>query len=551
MAEQQLVDYIKKAREAGQADDQTSSLLYKNGWTEAEVKDAFAITTRPQPQAEPQSQPQPQPQPVTVVDSQPKVVAQPQTQPQTQPEPEPQLQAKPQPQPQPQPKIVSQPEPQYKPRSSHLVIKLLMVLIIVVVLGGIGYSVAGQYFNLPYSSILLNLFSPNPETVINEMVAKMKDVKSSHMNLKIEASADNLPQKLSIAFDGDSDVTDVNNPKANFTLSANIMMSADPAINSAVVGISMIAADNASYLKINDLTGVPSSADLDVSKIKGKWFKIDEDSIKALSQLQEVQISMVEASKVNTSDLTKKIQDLVASENILSNVKKLNSETINGQDTYHYLVNISKEKLISLINKLIDSQIQDASKIIDAIGDINIEMWIGKKDFLLYQTKIEKTIDTNKIIPGAIMKLTLKFDATSSNFNNPIVVQAPTGTQKIETVLLPLLGEQYNATWKLSTIKGKMAQIRVSAESAYKDNKSYSSLCNSGLLNGYLATYGTGLIILNNDIVAQGAKKPRCFSKDDGFCISTQLADGTYLCIGDKTTGTGSTRCVSAQTVCK
>ena len=59
MAEQQLIDYIKKARGAKQSDDQSRALLYKNGWTEAEVGEAFAVIDKPQPQ--PQAQPQ-QPQ---------------------------------------------------------------------------------------------------------------------------------------------------------------------------------------------------------------------------------------------------------------------------------------------------------------------------------------------------------------------------------------------------------------------------------------------------------------------------------------------------------
>ena len=48
--EQQLVDYIKKARGADQSDTQSRSLLYKSGWTEAEVNDAFAALDGPQTQ---------------------------------------------------------------------------------------------------------------------------------------------------------------------------------------------------------------------------------------------------------------------------------------------------------------------------------------------------------------------------------------------------------------------------------------------------------------------------------------------------------------------
>ena len=53
-----MVDYIKKARDIGQSDEQTRALLYKSGWTEAEVKDAFTLLSQPQGQISPQIQPQ-------------------------------------------------------------------------------------------------------------------------------------------------------------------------------------------------------------------------------------------------------------------------------------------------------------------------------------------------------------------------------------------------------------------------------------------------------------------------------------------------------------
>lgn len=52
MAEQQLVDYIKKARQAGQNDVQTRTLLLQNGWSDAEINDAIASLNGAQPQVQ-------------------------------------------------------------------------------------------------------------------------------------------------------------------------------------------------------------------------------------------------------------------------------------------------------------------------------------------------------------------------------------------------------------------------------------------------------------------------------------------------------------------
>lgn len=177
MVEPQLVDYIKKAKAAEQSDEQTRALLYKNGWIEAEVSEAFASLSQPQAgvQAQPQSaqmvqqQPQPQAQPSQQY---PKGIPQ-QSQAQQQPR-QPQVSGRPdvrvepqqtpnqpqaqqvqaQPRPQPQAQVQSRPQPQAQEagvqagmayaKKSHLGAKLLLVLIILIVLAGVAYFPLSQ-----------------------------------------------------------------------------------------------------------------------------------------------------------------------------------------------------------------------------------------------------------------------------------------------------------------------------------------------------------------------------------------------------------------------
>jgi hypothetical protein len=469
-----------------------------------------------------------------------------------------------------------------------------MVLIIVIVLGGAGYFVAGQYINLPwnpFSNFSWNIFSgPSPETVISNMLANMKNVKSSQTTMRMEIGAANKDNNTSIGklilnTNTGTDMTDVNNPKAsgNFTINLTMPGAASP----ITATVSMAAINKVSYLKLSEIT-TPDNYLLPagISKIQGKWLKIDQDSIKALEALSQANggqtelpdISQMINSDLYNTELSKKIQDLLTTENLLSVSKQLNDETISGQSTYHYLIVINKDKLTDLLNKLITLGMQEASNLpnngatnnsnpalignmaqavvktfTDSLGDINMEMWIGKKDFMLYQVKLDKTIDLSKILEsftGAVviepglnnMQIEVKFNMTNSNFNNPITVQVPADAQKIEEVVLPMM--------KNLKIESDINQIGFTAQLSYSATNSYSSLCKNGLLNGYLATYGTDLIKLNNNIVSQGAKKPACFSNVQNYCVSTQLADGSYMCV-DKNGKTGITKCVSAQTVCQ
>jgi len=48
MAEPQLIDYIKKAKAAGQTDEQTRTLLRQNGWTDEEINESFSAVSQPE-----------------------------------------------------------------------------------------------------------------------------------------------------------------------------------------------------------------------------------------------------------------------------------------------------------------------------------------------------------------------------------------------------------------------------------------------------------------------------------------------------------------------
>lgn len=532
MTDQQVIDYIKKTKAAAVSDEQIKSALLKNGWTEQEISENFQAAgfSAQSSGAVPLTKPAPETA---------------------------------------KPSIKTEPMATYSfpdRKRGRLAGLLVSIIIILVLFSAIGVGLAlYSHFWDP----LWNPFRPSPETVIKNMLANMKNVKSYHALAQGEVSitANNTSTgKLSFSTDGESDITDVKNPKANFTFTVDLTVPGSALIpDSYSASANIVAVDNTLYFQLNDFA-IPSTYSfpgLDISQIQGKWLKFDQDSMKALSQGQGMQIDF---SADNNQELTKQIQDLVSTENILSVDKELNDEVISEQGTYHYSVKVTKEKLKDLANKIIDLQMQQTSSqsqdndntaitllaknmaeafvgsFVDAIGDLNIEMWIGKKDYLLYKSQIDKSIDINKIFPGSNVQLAVKFNISDSNFNKPISVQKPESSLKIEDVLLPLI--------KTQKIESDMNQIGFIAQSVFYANKSYYSLCKNGLLNGYLNVYGQELINLNNDIIKQGAKKPVCFSSIKNYCVSTQLQDGSWLCISQNGI-LGKIKCISAQTICQ
>ncbi len=584
MAEQQLIDYITKAKDAGQPDDQTRSLLYKNGWTVAEVDDAFTVISQvqsqlepkpqvqPQIQAQPQVQAQPQPQIQPQVISQPIVDIQPQVESQLQPQIQAQPQVQSQPQTQPQSSVATTQYDTTRIRgNSHAVMKILVVLMVLIIVCGAGYLFAGQYFNLSW-----NPFAPKPETVINKMLNSMAGANSYHTVAQIEIDAiDNASKvsqgKISLNSDGEIDTSDIANTKSDGSYVFNLIEAGTTA-PIASANVSAVSVGGAFYLKINSITlpNTFSYPGLNISQINGKWFKIDQNSYNMISQATGEQLTSAAILQANSQGLTKKMWELAAAENMFSVNKQLGDEVVSGQDTYHYSVTISRAKLKDLMTKIIASeapattQTQNSptdnsgiaventmqsveqsyvSGVVGAIGDVNMEIWIGKKDNMLYEYKIDKVVDLSSAL-DVPSSLELKVNSINSNFNKSISVQEPQGAQKIENIVGPLLANQ--------KVNSDMVQIGSQADSLFATNNNYNLVCKNGFLNGSKTTpYGLVFVSVANDLLKkQGAKNPVCFAGAQDYCVSTQLSNGSYLCIGKNGT-LGAAQCVSAQTVCQ
>lgn len=540
MLEQQLVDYLKKARASGQTDEQSRALLYKNGWSASEIDEALAMIDKPQPTAKPQ-----QPQPVQ------------------QPKPQPQVQPQ---QNRPKPVVVSQPvavqiqqpvqsQPQFTQANAtsgrvrgHFVSRFLATLIVLLLVVAIAYFAVGTYLNLPYSDFFYNFISPNPNTVVNKMITNMQLVKSYKANVSGEVTASILDEesmRLEIDVVSENDAFASVSPKMSSALSFKVF---HPEFNSPVASVKLdvVGIGTDAYLMVSEYAvpvgTQPNFATLDVSTLVGKWLKADQYALAELVQKSAPDTAVFGSLQSATSDVNKKITDILASGGLISSIKKLGSESISGQSTYHYLVTITVESMQDLLAEYLNSVATDAgmltstaNNVMEAVGDINLELWIGKKDYLLYKYKLDKSIDVGAIIPLLSGEVGVKLNGVNSDFNKPTTIQAPQNWQKIEDVVPGLESVK---------VREDLKQIGVITASL----TDFTQLCNRNLLNGYLPTYGVQLIQLNNDIVAQGGTKPACFSSASDFCVSTQFPDGSYACVDKFDVGTK--KCLSSATIC-
>jgi len=528
MAEQQLVDYIKKAKEAGQTDEQTRSLLFKNGWTENEVTDAFsALVVQPQVQAQVQTQPQTQAQPVAQV--QPKIQTNPVS-------------------------MINETKPEETRRSPiKAVVVGLAVFIVIIGLAFGGYYVAGMYINLPW-----NPFWPNPETILNKSLENSLNIKTGSSDSTISLAYDNGPSqagKATLYISSKQDISDIKNPKASISLQfKDVSISGLPSIDFSSAKVDLVMIGSTIYLKLSD-SPIWDSLNPQASQLKGVWIKIDESSLKSFIP-SEGQVSMVGSENITYDpEIIKKVQNIIVGQKIFSVTKQLADESINGKSTYHYTLKISKEKLTTFISKILEEQLkagqsnlseQEITMIqgifsatvgvfVNYIGDIDYDVWIGKTDKIMYKSVLNKDIDLAKFSvfgdKDMAGNLKIKVEVINSDINKPITIQEPAESQNLEDLIGPAR--------QINKIKSAFLSVDGLAAQFFTTNKSFYSLCKSKSLTDTLASATTA-----------GASSISCFAQRSAYCVSAKLPDGSYVCMSSKGV-LGKAKCLTASSICQ
>ena len=538
-AEPQLVEYIQKAKEAGQTEELTKALLLKNGWTTAEVGEALLAISQTQPSVAQQPQPQPQPQ----VQTQPQVkipdekpVSEIRVEPEREPAAAVQQPAQPVQQPQ-----VQNPTVQYQnPTSynSHLFLKLFVVLIILLVLGG-----AGVFVFLNFSNKL------TPTKAVANMVSNMKNLKSYNAKTTTQIGiTDSTGTKISdvaITSSSQNDISSASNIKKDVNFTVNVT----PVNNGEASSVDAEAIEIGStfYIKINSvaLPAAYSMQQAALAQISGKWFKTDKSS---LQSILDAESSGLDLSQLKAPQISQNIQTALLQSNILASVKQLGSNTVNGTSVYDYTATADQATIKSISEQLAGAGTNAtltnyADLIATALGNIDFHMLIGQKDNLLYGYSFAKTIDASVISSTANYKLAISSSTVNSNFNKAVSIQEPTSAQKVEEIVLPILKQQ--------KIESDFSNINSIAQSNYTtEGNGYYPLCAATLLNGSDKAHGADLLNLSNDVVSTGATKPTCFAVKNFYCVSAQLTDGSSICV-DRNGVIGKTKCVSAKTECK
>lgn len=269
------------------------------------------------------------------------------------------------------------------------------------------------------------------------MFEKMKDVKSSHGSVKMVIDANQqggMSGKITIFADVDSNLSDISNPQVQGNTQINV--SGQGFDMSANVDLRML--NKEAYFNIKEINAPPLAVmfammGIDIDSLKGNWIKAPVD----------------QSTQLQTPEQLEEIQKIISEANVFDVEKQLPDQVMDGQSTYHYLVVLNNANLVGAMGDLIDEAAKQTegastnvlvtgmakgavSEFLNKIGKVGVELFIGKKDNLLYGVKVSKDIDLSTIDSSLNGSASVNFEEYYSKYNQPVVIQVPAIFKNIE-----------------------------------------------------------------------------------------------------------------------
>jgi hypothetical protein len=261
----------------------------------------------------------------------------------------------------------------------------------------------------------------DPLEAVKTIADKQKEVKSQHMDLNLA---------LNLKLDGlTGDQAQAAALFKNFKASANISGDVDGAKEDfALKG----------DLDLGPLTAFVAQGE----------DKLTFEAVKVGEKIYSKTNAGDTAGQWNEQDAPKATTDTTSKDNPLnpemvmsllkqaSKAEKLADEKIGDVDTYHYKVTLNPEALIDSIANLAKStgagdtvdetQLAEAKKFLkDSV--LEVELWAGKQDLLLRQTKVHFNLNLKDLpdMPGATALIDFALTNMSTKINQPVTIAAP------------------------------------------------------------------------------------------------------------------------------
>ncbi len=381
-----------------------------------------------------------------------------------------------------------------------------------------------------------NFSKPEPKEIIEEMQTKMAELNTIHsktvMNISAEVEGKEI-LTIAIAHDQDIDNTDTENTKAAGSFDVNIELEMEGMEDvSLSLKTENIIIKNTSYIKLAAIPSEPATElffrmlGISFSGFLDQWIEFDQDGIDTMIKKDwppQMDIDS-ELTKWQQPKTVNQFQEFLVSGDLSSMKQVLAEEKINNEPTYHYALSLEEKEekeFTSIMNKYLNEIFPFLKDEIDQTTGADIDLWIGKKDKLLYKVELNKEIEIDE---GE--RITLNMVLEFSDFDQPLNIIQPEQFKTLDELFSKNAAGYESDGYLIAndhTIMIDMNMILIEAQTIGIVNNSYNKVSCTDDLNMKMLCDDIEILSINQ-------KKPTIHQSKNAFCSYIELSDG-YCCI--------------------
>ena len=320
---------------------------------------------------------------------------------------------------------------------------------VVIVIIGFGVVLATKIWD-PY----WNPFQPNALNILESSINRLPDMDYFHSDFNIKIDVADAGESLGLEYKASMDVDNTSDvPNSETELSIGIL---NKGIKMVLTG-DVVELDNIAYFR---LRGIPillqmqlSNIGINISDYADKWYRLNP---------QELGIEI--DTSIN-QELMEKLTNITDQYSLIKLVKRLDSEVINDEDTYHYLFRLKDEEVkkfilgvfnlldqeLGNINSTPDDMYAELDEFFKILNPIEFEVWIGKSTHVLYKFRYKKHMDIETLkaqgidVPAGNTDdiIDINVELSLSDINVIKEISAPEQSENLIDLFMPFF-EQFN-----------------------------------------------------------------------------------------------------------
>ncbi len=385
-----------------------------------------------------------------------------------------------------------------------------------VILGGI-LSTSLSACRLPFTDkeITLPFFEKKPDVVMDKMSEEMDKVEQFKIKTNLVADIDfnvevdddwydeDWEFDILATYKSDAKMRNIGEgEEVDVEVEQNMYFEADLGDMVFKFDADTIALKEKQYLRMNI---VPTFFKFILGTgVKGKWFEIEtteDEEDDFMEFLNDFFGGDAEEGKEKFDKLVKNIEDYLDKNDLIVIEERLHDEKVNDVKCYHYATKVDKNTTKE-IKKMMwdfmkeetfleelkdDDEFEDLEDFVEqldkVISDIDVELWVGKKDFYLHKMKFKFKLDFSELeMPEDFdeIKLDITADVNGEfefyDMNKEVIIEEPEDAQSftefIEEREEKMMGgprkKSRNAK-RISDVK----QMQTAVELYYNDHDKY------------------------------------------------------------------------------